>query len=284
MCVDWAKVEPHLAGGDTGNIEHVIDELRLQRDTFGDNIDVLAHIWRQRGVIGERSGEEERGVERCAQLVRERGEEIVLGPRRRFRAQARSFGGLKERADSRLAFSQPLFRLLALGNFRAQLCVQLLRRFGKFMLPHRTEHQCCVHRERLFMELRCLGHLNHDSYRAFIRNRRPHHIRPKDRMRFGMLLLYVAGGRTCTENAIEQRQACFLFQQQFAEWFSHELFHRPIHQAAKGGVDIAHDVAGSLHHGYRQRRVLGDRQAEARQVGRLVCAWGWFLRFHNRKK
>src|SRR5207248_2032916 len=34
MCVDWTKVEPHLAGGDTGNIEHVIDELRLQRDTF----------------------------------------------------------------------------------------------------------------------------------------------------------------------------------------------------------------------------------------------------------
>ena len=52
VCIDRAKVETHLAGGDAGNIEHVIDQLHLKRDTFRNDIDIRAHMQRQRGVIG----------------------------------------------------------------------------------------------------------------------------------------------------------------------------------------------------------------------------------------
>jgi hypothetical protein len=41
---------------------------------------------------------------------------------------------------------------------------------------------------------------------------------------------------------------------------------RFIHEPAKSGIGIAHDVGRSLDRGDWQRRVLGDRQAEARQV------------------
>ena len=85
-----------------------------------------------------------------------------------------------------------------------------------------------------------------------------------------LFLFRVAFGVSRAKNAVEQRHACAPFRQHLAERYSDELFRGFIQQAAKGGVDIAHDVAGSLHCGHRQRRVLGDRQAEARQVGRLM--------------
>ena len=85
-----------------------------------------------------------------------------------------------------------------------------------------------------------------------------------------MFLLRVAFGVSRAKNAVEQRHTFVLLRQHFAERFSDELSRGLIHQAAKGGVDIAHDVAGSLHRGHRQRRVLGDGEAEARQVGRLM--------------
>jgi hypothetical protein len=53
--------------------------------------------------------------------------------------------------------------LNSLGDFRAQLRVQIVRHFGEFMLAQRTEHQRLVHREHLFTELHGFGHLNHHS-------------------------------------------------------------------------------------------------------------------------
>ena len=85
-----------------------------------------------------------------------------------------------------------------------------------------------------------------------------------------MFLFRVAFGFSRAKNAVEQRHAFVLLRQQFGERFSDELFHRFIHQAAKGGVAIAHDVRGSLHRGHRQRRVLRDGEAQARQIGRLM--------------
>ena len=85
-----------------------------------------------------------------------------------------------------------------------------------------------------------------------------------------MFLFRVAFGFSRAKNAVEQRHAFVPFRQHFAERYSDELFRGFIQQAAKGGVEIAHDVAGSLHRGHRPRRALGDRPAEARQIGRLM--------------
>ena len=120
------------------------------------------------------------------------------------------------------------------------------------------------------MELRGLGHLNHDSHGALIRHDRPHRIRPEDRMRLGMFLFRVAFGLSGAKNAIEQRHAFVLVRQHFAERFSDEFVCGSIDQAAKGGIDEAHDVTGSLGRDHRQRRMLEDGEAEARQIGGLM--------------
>ena len=179
---------------------------------------------------------------------------------------------LQQHADTLASDRVLALKPHALGDFRLQLDVRRVGGFGEFMLAQRSEHQRLVHRERLFMELRGLGHLNHHSHGAFVRQHRPHRISPEDRMRFGMLLFCVAFGFSGAENAVEQRHTSVLFRQHFGERFSDELFRGFIHQATKSGVDIAYDMAGSLHRSHRQRRVLGDRQAEARQVGLVRCA------------
>src|SRR5207248_1062251 len=66
-----------------------------------------------------------------------------------------------------------------------------------------------------------------------------------------------------------------LLWQQFGERFSDELFGGFSHQPAEGGVDIAHDARGSFHRGHRQRRVLGDREAETRELD-WRARHGWF--------
>jgi hypothetical protein len=48
--------------------------------------------------------------------------------------------------------------------------------------------------------------------------------------------------------------------------FPDQFLRRLIHEPAKSGIGISHDVGRSLDRGDGQRRVLGDRQAEARQI------------------
>jgi hypothetical protein len=55
-------------------------------------------------------------------------------------------------------------------------------------------------------------------------------------------------------------------------WLSDELLHRLIHQAAKGGVDMANDVPGTLDRQHRRRRAPGDGEEAARQTARLQAA------------
>jgi len=68
------------------------------------------------------------------------------------------------------------------------------------------------------------------------------------------------------ENAVEQGDAFVFLRQEFGKRFTDQFLCRFIHEPAKSGIGIAHDVGRSLDLGDWQRRVLGDRQAEARQV------------------
>ena len=52
----------------------------------------------------------------------------------------------------------PLLQQAALVHFHAQLCVELLRLFGEFVLAHRAEDQCLVQRDQLGVQLRGLAH------------------------------------------------------------------------------------------------------------------------------
>ena len=80
-------------------------------------------------------------------------------------------------------------------------------------------------------------------------------------------------------NAVKHRHAVVLLRQYFAEWFSDELIRGLIHHAAKGGIDIVHDVPASLDRGHRQGCVI---EAQARQLWfESVCfhKFGSFLYF-----
>ncbi len=41
--VDRAQVEPQFAAGDASNVEEVVDELGLQRDALGNDVDIVPH-------------------------------------------------------------------------------------------------------------------------------------------------------------------------------------------------------------------------------------------------
>src|SRR4029434_6072532 len=71
-------------------------------------------------------------------------------------------------------------------------------------------------------------------------------------------------------NALHKCNTLALCRQQFVEWFVYELFKRLIHQAAKGGVRIAHDVRRSLDCGHGQRRVLCSCEEKARRVDKVI--------------
>ena len=143
--VEWMKIEAQLAAGDARDIEQIIDELRLECDGLANNLDVTSHTWRQLGVISERGGEEQCGIERCAQLVRKRGEELVLGPRGRLGAlpgrvgaDPRGFRAFEMHAGLRLALAQRFLRLLALGD--VVKAIDCSRDFSSFVLQRTDIH------------------------------------------------------------------------------------------------------------------------------------------------
>ena len=85
--IDGLKVQAQFAAGDPREIEQVVDEFYLQRDALSDDLDIGAGLRRQSGIIGQGGDQEQGGVERGAQFMRERREKLILRSRRRFRAQ-----------------------------------------------------------------------------------------------------------------------------------------------------------------------------------------------------
>ena len=79
MGVDELALEEERAAADAREVEEVVDESSLEDDVAADHLEDGAE--RVRGVgVAEHGGDGgEDGGERCAELVRERGEEAVLG-------------------------------------------------------------------------------------------------------------------------------------------------------------------------------------------------------------
>ena len=90
-----------LAAGDAGEIEQVADELGLS-DVALHHGHLVANVVRQPHIFAQRSGAEQHGRERRAQLVGKRGDELVFGLRS-------GLGGF-------LGKAQPFLRGLALGD------------------------------------------------------------------------------------------------------------------------------------------------------------------------
>ncbi len=78
--VDGAHLDLELSGDDPGDVEQILDELRLRGGVALDGLQGAA----ARGLVELAHAEQARpaqdGVERGAQLVRERGQELVLDP------------------------------------------------------------------------------------------------------------------------------------------------------------------------------------------------------------
>ncbi len=93
------RLDLELAGDDARDVEDVLDQLRLRLGVAADDVDGLP------GAVGrQRAGEQhlhpaEDGVERRAQLVRQRREEIVLQPARLFGRGQAGVLGLLARGD-----------------------------------------------------------------------------------------------------------------------------------------------------------------------------------------
>ena len=81
------QVEPHLAGDDAVHVEQVLDQARLRLGIPGDRIETFCDAHRVVALEQQHLGPAEDRGERRAQLVRERGEELVLEP-----AHALAFG------------------------------------------------------------------------------------------------------------------------------------------------------------------------------------------------
>ena len=76
--IHLADVEQQLAGGDARDVEQVLDQLRLGVRVAIDALErVLASLRRQLAAPQQVHPADD-GVERRAELVRERGEELVL--------------------------------------------------------------------------------------------------------------------------------------------------------------------------------------------------------------
>ena len=73
------QVEPELARVDAAHVEQVVDELRLDPRVALDGLEAGQHLLGAAGGDAQHLGPAEDGVERRAQLVRQRGQEVVLG-------------------------------------------------------------------------------------------------------------------------------------------------------------------------------------------------------------
>ena len=71
-------VEAHLAGGDAAHVEQVFDELRLHARVALDRLEPLLQIRSSLRAAPQDLRPAEDRVERRPQLVRQRGEELVL--------------------------------------------------------------------------------------------------------------------------------------------------------------------------------------------------------------
>ena len=106
--VDRQHLEAHRAPDDAGHVEKVLDELRLHARVAVDDVEGLGLSGRVERTQLEHGDPAEDRVERRAQLVRDRGHELVLGAAQRFgRAPGRLFALERGRAlPFRVAFGR----------------------------------------------------------------------------------------------------------------------------------------------------------------------------------
>ena len=71
-------VESNFAGDDAAHVQQVVDELRLRAGVALDGVDALAEVLGRELVQAQELRPAEDGIERGAQLVRQRGEKLVL--------------------------------------------------------------------------------------------------------------------------------------------------------------------------------------------------------------
>ena len=95
------RIEPDLAGRDARHVEQILDQLILRDGVPLDDVDRARPLLRRDRVGLQHPGVAEDDVERRAQLVRQRGEELVLqlvgGLRRALGFAQRHLGALARR-------------------------------------------------------------------------------------------------------------------------------------------------------------------------------------------
>lgn len=117
-----------------------------------------------------------------------------------------------------------MFSQLALGDFRAQLRVQLFRRFREFMLAQPGDQQRLVYRSGVVTETSTLRQLDNHSFGTFVRiQRRPHRIQPRLQSGVGGVLLHVGCGFSSMINPIQNRHAAASVLHDFGEGFPEEF-------------------------------------------------------------
>jgi hypothetical protein len=136
--LDRADVEAHLAGADARQVEQVVDQLHLHVGVAHDRVHRPLHDRRVRELAAlQHARPAEDGIERRAQLVRQDGQELLLG----------AVGGLGALAGDALLAQQ----LLALGLALSQLLARrresgghvadLLDRAGGWPRPLAASHR-----------------------------------------------------------------------------------------------------------------------------------------------
>ena len=78
--VDRPDVQAQHAGDDAGDIEEVVDDLGLSPRIALDRLQRIADGRRVKRPRSQHAGPSDDRRQRCAQLVRDRGQELVLGP------------------------------------------------------------------------------------------------------------------------------------------------------------------------------------------------------------
>ena len=89
-------LEPHLAGDDPRDVEDVGDEPALEAGVAVDDLDPLLDLRRGERALAQEAGPAHDRGERGAQLVGERGQEVVLQPVRLPRLLGRAVGLAEE--------------------------------------------------------------------------------------------------------------------------------------------------------------------------------------------
>ena len=104
-------VEPDLAGDDSRNVEHVLDDLRQRRGIAFDGLDRLVSLVRRNDTRAQEAGVSEDRVQRRPQFVRQAGQEVVLDSAGLLDARVQARVLQRDRRPGRDAHREPFVLL-----------------------------------------------------------------------------------------------------------------------------------------------------------------------------